>query len=386
MKALHTADLHLGKVFYEQSLIEDQAHFLGQLTALLADRDYALLVIAGDVYDRSIPSPEAVELFSAFLGNLLAQRRDLEIIIIPGNHDSSARLGFGQELFSRLGIHLVTHWEDAFRPVTIRGTAVFCLPFFSQTDFRSSSKDVPLPERLEEARRAAVAQGARSTMLVSHSFMQGGVESESERIFLGTAERLNPEAFMGFDYLALGHLHRFQPVGRNGWYSGSPLAYSFSEGSYEKVVLSVEIGSDRPEVRPIPVRPLRNLRKLTGPFDYFFSNATDPLLKAAQEDYLEIVLTDSALVENPLPILRRRFPRLLAIDQRTAFLTAFGAGRVDSAAPQQAGGILDARVDGQILGTDFDEFLLDVYGSADPEKSRLFLELLSECSREERDA
>jgi exonuclease SbcD len=423
MKFLHTADLHLGKVFHEHSLIDDQRYMMDRLAEILSDISFAALLIAGDVYDRSIPSPEAVGLFSAFLGKVKARRPDLQVLVLPGNHDSSSRLGFGRELFAELGVHFVTRPEDAFRPVLIKNgeqaesCAFFLLPFLYPGSLRAETggKDTedegrdaePLRSqarlaeeaavRLERARQEALAEGTDYAVLGAHLFASGGVESESERVFLGTAERVPADLFAAFDYTALGHLHRFQQVGERAWYSGSPLAYSFEEGKYEKVFLSVELEKKLPEtpedtscgalrgsaltVEPIAMRPLRKLRSLRGSFDYFFKDeGNDPLLKEAENDYIEAVLTDPGLTENPLVLLRRRFPWILSVKQGAAF-SALRAARPEALPGTEPSGTGGER---RTPAEDFEDFLLEIYGEDDPERAEkieAFKELLEESEK-----
>jgi exonuclease SbcD len=426
MKFLHTADLHLGKVFHEHSLIEDQRYMTDRLAEIVSDASFAALLIAGDVYDRSIPPLEAVSLFSAFLGKVKARRPDLEILILPGNHDSSSRLGFGRELFAGLGVHFVTLPEDAFTPVLVKtdgpggkaeSCAFFLLPFLNPGSLRAemtgekgeSREAEPLRSqarlaeeaaaRLEKARLEALAGGADYTVLGAHLFAAGGAESESERVFLGTAERVPGDLFASFDYTALGHLHRFQQAGARAWYSGSPLAYSFEEAAYEKVFLSVELKKETPEtapaaasaayntactVEPIALRPLRKLRSLRGSFDYFFRDeAKDPLLKEAEADYIEAVLTDPVLTENPLVLLRRRFPWILSVKQDAAF-EALRAARPDAFSGPGLPDRTAKNGERRSPAEDFEDFLLEIYSGEDPEKSEkieAFKELLEELEK-----
>ncbi|MDR0402260.1 MAG: exonuclease SbcCD subunit D [Treponema sp.] len=424
IKILHTADLHLGKSFHEYSLIEDQAYMLNGLSALLADPSYDALVVSGDVFDRSIPSPEAVELFSGFLGTLKKSRPNLEILIIPGNHDSPARLAYGKELFAGLGVHIAGAAETAFDPVMIRAgadgaeiCACFLLPFLypgslvpaaegadsseaganggaadgsAANDDAAAAADrggarrgqAALAEeaarRLEDARKKALAKGASSSMLAAHLFCSGGKGSDSERSFLGQAEQVDPGLFAGFDYVALGHLHRPQKAGKNAWYSGSPLAYSFDEADHQKCFLSVEItgnpghagenpsteDSRRLRVTTLPSLPLRPLRRLSGPFERFLKDQ-DTALKEAEQCFLEITLSGGTLTENALPILRQRFPHLLSLrqDEARAAMTA------DE--PRRKTGNRNAL-------DDFREFLEEIYGGADDGKLRCFAEILED--------
>ncbi|GHT85393.1 nuclease SbcCD subunit D [Spirochaetia bacterium] len=389
IKFLHTADLHLGKVFHEHSLLEDQTHMLDQLGTILLDSSYGALLIAGDIYDRSIPSPEAVSLFGGFLEKLCAARPDLAVLVLPGNHDSAPRLGFGRELFAKLGVHIAASPERAFEPVLVtqggETCAFFLLPFLYPGCLEDPSTGEPVRSqgrlaelaaaRLSSAREAAVGEGASLTILGAHLFTLGGRESDSERIFLGTAEQVDAKLFAGFDYIALGHLHRFQRPAPNAGYSGSPLAYSFDEavdtGTEEKVFLSVELRPGAaPALNPIPVRPLRHLRRLRGSFNFFFrDSAENPALNEAAKDYLEISLDDTALVENPLALLRGRFPHLLSIRQGEAFTRL---------AARDSGAAAETPSRKRSPAEDFADFLTGIYGEADPEKLALFGELLAE--------
>jgi exonuclease SbcD len=381
MKLLHTADWHLGRILHEQSLIEDQRYVLEFLVSFLEKDPHDALVIAGDIYDRSIPSPESVELFGSFLGELKNRCPGLEVCLISGNHDSAARLGFGRELFSRVRVHIASRAEDALEPVLLEAKtpegetercAVFLLPFLQAPAIEEAAR------KLEEARREAERRGAVWTVLVSHLFMRGAMGSDSERVFLGNAEQIDPGLFGAFDYAALGHLHKFQRAGKNAWYSGSPLAYSFGESNQDKVFLSVEFSSGFPAgggksiaIREVPVRPLHPLASLTGTFAEFFEGRRPD----ADGAYLEIMLSGRDLVEQPLPLLRTRYPLLLSVRQDAAFAARY-AGYAEA---------LPRYVEGRSLEGDFEAFLLELYGSVDPEKAALFAGLLKELDREDGD-
>lgn len=373
IKFLHTADLHLGKSFHEYFLIEDQAFMLEQLERILADPSYAALIIAGDVFDRSIPPQEAVELFGGFLGRVKAARPGLAVLIIPGNHDSASRLSYGRELFAGMGVHITRDEAGARRPVMVesggQSCACFLLPFLYSPASRGLEEE---STALEVARQKAVSGGADFTLLAAHLFCRGGQGAGSERNFLGQAEQVDPALFAGFDYVALGHLHRPQKAGANAWYAGSPLAYSFDEAGAEKCFLSVELScgpktrsNNELLVKALPVVPLRPLARLEGPFSRFLKD-TGEELKKAENCFLEISLTGSELTENALPILRRRFPFLLMVRQ-------------DQARSALNAGIAPERSAGRTALDDFREFLQDIYGELDEvgsEKLETFAEIL----------
>lgn len=384
MKLLHTADLHLGRTFHERSLIQDQAAVLDALHHALGQEDYAALLVAGDVYDRSIPSPEAVTLLGSTLARVRRSFPDLAVIALSGNHDSAERLAYASDLFSDLGIHLVADPRRSTEPILLKrgeeDCAVFALPFLSPgmtgtADLRSQRDLVARAMADLEAPRAAAAAAGARTVLMAHLFAVGGAEAESERAFLGTAERVEVSLFSAFDYVALGHLHRPQKVGPRAWYSGSPLAYSFDEADQEKCFLSVEL---RPgveaEVTALPIVPRRRVRRLSGPFASF--NAPEAYSEL-REDYLEIALEDAHLVDNPLALLRSRYPNLLSVRQDQA-LSALG-GEIRSSFVERE----RTRGGGGRRGAaeDFADFLSDLYGEAEATKIEGFAALVREVER-----
>jgi exonuclease SbcD len=426
MKILHTADLHLGRLFHEYSLIEDQKYMLDQLIETADSGLYDALIIAGDVYDRSIPSPEAVNLLSGFLEQLRRRCPSLHIFLIPGNHDSADRLGFGSALFTSLGIHIVSDPEESEKPIIIEDTfgkkaAVFLLPFLTPGSLSSrenihhqnnqnqiDAEDLPLrsQQKLSEEASARLqnslkkitsSQNIDYTILAAHLFTLGGKESESERIFLGTAEQIDAKLFSSFDYIALGHLHKCQKVLPNMFYAGSPLTYSFDEAEskgsafYEKVFLSVEFlkpidqkiqaseelfsqMQEKITVTKIPVKPLRKVSRLKGTFNDFFSSRI-PISEEIKNGYIEISLEDMKLVENPLALLRSRFPHLLSIRQDDAF-TEISKGFDDASFS------INQEKNRRSLNEDFESFLTEIYGQNDPEKTKLFTDLLKESEHE----
>jgi exonuclease SbcD len=404
MKILHTADLHLGRLFHEYSLIEDQEYMLRQLIETAEDGTYDALIIAGDIYDRSIPSPEAVNLFSSFLKELREHCPKLHIFLIPGNHDSPDRLAFGSSLFHSLQIHIVCDPEDSDKPIIIENStgeklAVFLLPFLTpgslsssnQDDHQNDGEDLPLrsqqklseeaSRRLQKSLNETIASGkADYSLLAAHLFTLGGKESESERIFLGTAEQIDAHLFSTFNYIALGHLHSCQKVLPNMYYAGSPLAYSFDEADREKVFLSVTFAKDTVEVAKIPVKALLKVSRLKGKFnDFFASNISIP--DEVRNGYIEIALEDINLVENPLALLRSRFPHLLSIRQDEAF-TGITKKREDTNSS------LQGKQTRRSLIEDFEIFLTEIYGNAISDRTEqkdeieLFTKLFKESEHE----
>jgi exonuclease SbcD len=441
MKLLHTGDLHLGKSLHEQSLLEDQRVMLDQLANELGKDRYAALVIAGDVYDRTIPGAEAVELFSDFLVTVRERHPELDVCIIPGNHDSAQRLSFADRILGTQRIHIIGNPADSFAPIILGNggerLAIFLLPFlaagtlkpvgsdrpegfasgstagsaagnnpgqvrnslefdFSQNeDDRALPADRPLLSQAELAgeasRRFAEALAKKElagipTVLVAHLFTLAGVSSESERIFLGQAEQVNPSLFSRFSYVALGHLHRCQKVTDRMYYSGSPLAYSFDEAGFAKNFLKVEIDGASPgfpvSVTPIPVVPHRAVTRLAGSFTDFH---TGTAFDRHAADWLEITLNDGALVANPMNLLKPKFPGLLSI--RQDFGDAFcGASETDGAEENglaaETNGTAARRDAAQNPVSDFRAFEDMLHQGIDEDRVKLFTSLLSECADE----
>lgn len=341
MKFLHTGDLHLGKTFHERSLIQDQQYMLNQLIQELvscsqhsAEQDlflqpYQALVIAGDVYDRAVPAPEAVSLFDEFLTTLKQKLPELHIIIIPGNHDSQRRLAFASSMLKFQKIHIASTIQDALTPIIIDSVAFYPLPFMNPNfleDGQTSQQGMiqTAVERIRNYHQEHYPELAK--VLVAHLFTLGGTASDSERVFIGTAELVDGHLFQDFNYVALGHLHRRQnPGGGNIWYSGSPLAYSFSEAGNHNCFLKVELHPQKNttaekytlDVSPIPVEPLHRLYRLEGSFEEFYQDA-EGKYQQYKDAYLEISSTDLSPKENPIALLQTRYPYLLSYRQDLA--------------------------------------------------------------------
>lgn len=338
MRFLQTGDWHLGKTFFEQPLIDDQAHFLAQLTEALRQADaagspYDALIIPGDIYDRAVPPPEAVSLLSGFLSAAHAEFPAMHIFMLAGNHDSAERLSFAQDILSAERIHICTDCRSMTEAVVVADAAVYQLPFLtagcisSGTDGNVFGAALRGQQELLDAAAQAILRahaeqfgaggGGQAAVLCAHLFAAGSRRSESERIPVGTAEQVATDSFAGFAYTALGHLHSCQQAGANAWYSGSPLCYSFAESSEDKYMLSVTVrAAEPPSVEKIPVRPLHRCSVLRAPFGELLAGSA---FSRYEDDYVQAVCTDRGIIENPLGQLRKRFPRILsfAYDQST---------------------------------------------------------------------
>lgn len=359
MRFLHTSDWHLGRTLHEHSLLEDQSRFLDDLLAHMDQAGYDALVIAGDVFDRSVPSEEAVALWNGFLERFAAACPGTALVAIAGNHDSGARLAGASRVIERAGVHLRGGAERLEEPVRLPGADLWLIPFLWSGSLVREGEDGPLRLQSQEAALAeAVARirarmdASRLNVLVAHCFAAGAEPSESERTLVGTAVQVGTELFAGFDYVALGHLHRPQALGPRVRYSGSPLAYSFSEAGQAKSLAAVTLAKDAaPAVDLVPITPLRPMVSVKGTLDELLA---DPRFSGLGEAYVRVVLTETASLGQPAARLRSRFPLLLELQEAT------------SSVPLQPLAPLPA-LERPDLGTDFLAFQQRLRGEAPPE-------------------
>lgn len=320
MKFLHLADLHLGKRVNGFSMLEDQAYILRQILAILDDEQPDGVLIAGDVYDKSVPSVEAVGLLDGFLTELRA--RGVPVLLISGNHDSPERLAFGGRVMDSCGIHISPVYDGALAPVTLHDefgpVHVWLLPFVKPAHVRRWFPDADI-ESYTDAMAEAVAHmdidTAARNVLVTHQFVTGGTCSGSEELSVGGTDNVDSGVFAPFDYVALGHLHGAQHIGRETIrYAGSPLKYSFSEARQHKSVTVVTLGEKGDvQVRTVALTPLRELREIRGSYDEltarsFYEHTT------YRSDYLHLILTDEQDVFDAMSRLRTIYPYLMTLD------------------------------------------------------------------------
>ena len=330
MKFLHLSDLHLGKRVNGFSMLEDQAHILRQILAILDGEQPDGVLIAGDVYDKSVPSVEAVELLDGFLTELRA--RGVPVLLISGNHDSPERLAFGGRVMDSCGIHISPVYDGALAPVTLQDAFgpvhVWLLPFVKPAHVRRWFPDADI-ESYTDAVAEAVAHmdidTAARNVLVTHQFVTGGTRSGSEELSVGGTDNVDSGVFAPFDYVALGHLHGAQHIGRETIrYAGSPLKYSFSEARQHKSVTVVTLGEKGDvQVRTVALTPLRELREIRGSYDEltarsFYEHTT------YRSDYLHLILTDEQDVFDAMSRLRTIYPYLMTLDYDNARTRAAG--------------------------------------------------------------
>lgn len=321
MKLLHLADLHIGKRVNEFNMIEDQRYILDQILQLITSHQVEAVMIAGDVYDKTQPSIEAVELLDEFLTSLTSLVP--YVFIISGNHDSPERLGFGHRILKAKGLYIagVFHGnltkytlEDQYGPLHIH-----MLPFLKPAMVRSYYEE-PI-ESYDDAVRVVISHSDINTkernLLMAHQFVtSGGQEpsrSDSEAISIGGVDNVDASAFEPFDYVALGHLHGPQRIGRDTIrYSGSPLKYSFSEARQHKSVTLIDCGpKGELTYELIPLTPLREMREIKGPIEHLLTVGRANLEN--NEDYIHATLTDED-VYDAIGQLRQVYPNLMVLD------------------------------------------------------------------------
>lgn len=342
MKLLHLSDLHLGKRVNAFSMLEDQRYILEEILALAVDQRADGVLLAGDLYDKPVPPAEAVTLLDQFLTRL--SRQGIPVFAISGNHDSPERLNFGVRLLAEEGVHLTALYQGPQPPVILRDehgeVALYALPYLKPALVRHWDPEAAV-STYEEAVAWAIGQWTidptRRNVLLAHQFVTGGVTCASEERSVGGLDQVSAERFAPFDYVALGHLHGPQSVGRPTLrYSGSPLKYSFSECSQVKSVTLVTLGAKGTvDLEAIPLHPRRDLREIRGSYETVTARAF--YQGTCREDYLHVILTDEEDVPEAMGKLRAVYPNLMKLSydnrrtQRTEEIA--GAGRPEERSP-----------------------------------------------------
>lgn len=319
MRFIHLSDLHIGKRVNEFSMLEDQKYILAQILAVVEREKADFVILAGDIYDKPIPPGEAVQVFDGFLTRLA--NLDIPVFVISGNHDSAERLAFGAQLMNSRGVYLSPVYEGRVEPVCLEDSygevGIYLLPFVKPSTVRHAYEDEEIVS-YEDAVRTAVAHmeidRTRRNILVAHQFVTGASRCESEEVSVGGVDNVDAAVFEPFDYVALGHIHSPQHVGRETVrYCGTPLKYSFSEAEQEKAVTLVEMrDKGEVEIRSIPLTPLRDMRKIRGTYmeltELSFYEGTNT------EDYIQVTLTDEEDIPDGLQKLRVIYPNLMRLE------------------------------------------------------------------------
>ena len=318
MKLIHLSDLHLGKRLNEISLLDDQEYILRQILGIIRQEQPDGVLLCGDIYDKSVPSAEAVTLFDDFLSRL-AQLK-VPVFAISGNHDSPERIAFGGRLMAGAGIHMSPVYNGQLSPLVLsdqQGDVYFwLLPFIKPANVKRFYPDEGIESYTDACRVAIEKAGIDPTLrnvLLTHQFVTGADTCDSEELRVGGSDNVDASVFDRFDYVALGHIHGPQNIGSNRIrYCGTPLKYSFSEEHHRKSVTVVELGAKgQLKITLLPLIPKHDMRTLRGSFqeitDKSFYTGT------ATEDYLRIILTDEADIHEAMGKLRVIYPNIMEL-------------------------------------------------------------------------
>ncbi len=326
MKLLHISDLHIGKRVNEFSMLEDQKYILRQILAAADAQRADGVMIAGDIYDKPVPSAEAVQVFDWFLTELAERGR--QVYAVSGNHDSAERIAFGAQLMSGRGVYVSPVYQGETAMLTVHDAygelCIYLLPFIKPAVVRHALEDAPgmegkaLPESYQDAVALAVERmevdRSRRNILIAHQFVTGAGRCDSEDVSVGGVDNVDADLFDAFDYVALGHIHSPQHMKRETVrYCGTPLKYSFSEAEQEKSVTVVELGEKgRIEITAVPLVPLHDLRRIRG--TYLEVTARDFYRDMDTEDYVQITLTDEEDIPDGMEKLRIIYPNLMRLE------------------------------------------------------------------------
>lgn len=333
MKIMHLSDLHIGKKVNEYSMLQDQIYILKEILQIIDDEKVETVIIAGDVYDRSLPPNEALELFDEFLYQLSS--RNVNVFVISGNHDSPERISYGGRMMTENKIFLSPVYDGNVKPITLNDdygeVNFYLLPFVRPADIRRYFPDENI-ENYTDAVKVAIdnmnVDFNERNILVTHQFVTGAELSESEDIIAGGTDNVSGEVFDGFDYVSLGHIHREQTVGKdNIRYCGTPLKYSFSEAKHIKSVTILDFNDKgNIEYSKIPLTPFRDMREIRG--TYYELTLKSSYESTNTEDYLHITLTDEEDIPDAIGKLRSIYPNIMKLDYDN--LRTRGSGTVDA--------------------------------------------------------
>lgn len=321
MKLLHLADLHIGKIIYDQSLLEDQEYMLNEIIKIAGKEKVDAVLISGDIYDRSVPPADAVDLLNDFLNKLIKVLK-IKVFMISGNHDSKERLNFGSKIFENDGLYIQTSYDGKIKCVELSDEInIYMLPFvkpievkqYFETEkidtYNDAMKLIMDNEKIDEN---------KVNILLAHQFVTAGNNSpetcESETINVGGVENVDSSNFEKFDYVALGHIHGPQRIGKDTIrYSGTMLKYSFSEVKHNKSVVLINIQNDKSlEYELIPLKPLRDMRIIKGPIEELIKK--ENYEGTNTQDYIKAIITNEEPIYDAIGQIRRIYPNTLSLE------------------------------------------------------------------------
>lgn len=369
MKFIHLADLHIGKRVNEFSMTEDQKYILMKILNIIDEQNPDAVLISGDVYDKSIPSAQAVELFDWFINSLAS--RHVAAFIIAGNHDSAQRMAFASRLIAAAGIHISPVFDGNIEPYVMNDeygrVNIYMLPFIKPVDVRQRygiEDNISYSDAVELAVEHMNINTDERNVILSHQFVTGASKCDSEDLSVGGTDGVSASVYDGFDYVALGHLHSPQRAGRDTVrYAGTPLKYSFSEKNHKKSVSVVEMGKKGDiSVSTIELIPKRDMIEIKGAYDEIMQKSYYEKLNT--DDYCHIILTDENDVPDALFKLRNVYKNIMKLDYdntRTRnILTVNAAQDVQRKSPVDLAGELYLMQNGTSLSDEQVQYLNDV--------------------------
>lgn len=376
MRFLHLADLHIGKRVNGFSMIEDQKFVFEQVYNVIESENIDGVIMAGDIYDKPVPSAEAVKLFDEMLTRLVSI--NLPIFVISGNHDSAERIGFGSDILSAAKVYMSRVYNGNLQKIELEDDYgkinVYLLPFIKPATVKNIYKEAEIKD-YDDALAYVLSQEkideTKRNVIVSHQFVTGAMRSESEEVSVGGLDNVSAKNYDAFDYVALGHIHRAQQMGReSARYAGTLLKYSFSEEKHNKSMTIVDLKEKgNIEIKEIPVKPLHDLKTIKGKFSKITSEEFYKELK--KEDYYRAVLTDEDDILNAIGKLKSIYPNLMSMEYDNTRTRSYSV--VDNVETGEAKSPLDY----------FEEFFEKQNGRKMSEKQRNYLlEILGEAREE----
>ena len=376
MRFLHLADLHIGKRVNGFSMIEDQKFVFEQVYNVIENEKIDGIIMAGDIYDKPVPAAEAVKLFDEMLTRLVSI--NLPIFVISGNHDSAERIGFGSDILSAAKVYMSRVYNGNLQKIELEDDYgkinVYLLPFIKPATVKNIYKEAEIKDyddALEYVLSQEKIDETKRNVIVSHQFVTGAMRSESEEVSVGGLDNVSVENYEAFDYVALGHIHRAQQMGReSARYAGTLLKYSFSEEKHNKSMTIVDLKEKgNIEIKEIPVKPLHDLKTIKGKFSKITSEEFYKELK--KEDYYRAVLTDEDDILNAIGKLKSIYPNLMSMEYDNTRTRSYSV--VDNVETGEAKSPLDY----------FEEFFEKQNGRKMSEKQRNYLlEILGEAREE----
>ena len=321
MKILHLADLHIGKIIFEQSLLEDQEYMLNKIIEKIKEENIDAILIAGDVYDRSIPQADAIDLLDRFL-NILIKELKKKVFIIAGNHDSKERLGFGNKIFENEGLFISSKYEGKIKKVELQDEYgklnIYMLPFIKPIEVKKYFDDESLSydETIKKIIEKEDIDESQRNIILTHQFVTSiGEEverTESEVLTLGGTDNVDISNYNKFDYVAIGHVHRPQRIGRDtARYAGTMLKYSFSEVNHKKTMPIIDFKEKgNIDIKLVELKPLRDMREIKGPIEKLLENYEEE----NANDYIRAIITNEEPVYDAIGQLRRIYPNVLKLE------------------------------------------------------------------------